>query len=83
MEIHRTQRNRSAICSVGEGGRLHLWIRFNTLSNEYPGYDTKQSDGEVPVMLGISGIRSTTLLPFLPGQLWPRMIAPDWDLSMG
>ena len=31
--------------------------------NECPGYDTKQSDGEVPVM------RSTPSLPSLPGPL--------------
>ena len=28
-------------------------------SNEYPEYDTKQSDGEVPVMLELWGMRST------------------------
>ena len=31
-------------------------------SSECPGYDTKQSDGEVPVMLGLWGIRSTPSL---------------------
>ena len=45
--------------------------------NECPGYDTKQSDGEVPVMLGLWGMWSTTLLPLLPGPLWPGMVAPD------
>ena len=33
-------------------------------------YDTKQSDGEVPVIL-------------LPGPLWPGVVAPDRALSMG
>ena len=51
--------------------------------NMYPGYDTKQSDGEVPVMLGLWGMQSTPLLPLLPGQLWPGVVAPDRALSMG
>ena len=37
--------------------------------NECPGYDTKQSDGEVPVMLGPWGIWSTPSLPLLQGPL--------------
>ena len=37
--------------------------------NECPAYDTKQSDGKVPVMLGLWGIRSTPSLPLLPGPL--------------
>ena len=37
--------------------------------NECPGYDTRQSDGEVPVMLELWGMRSTPLLPSLPGSL--------------
>ena len=45
--------------------------------NECPGYDTKQSDGEVPVMLGPWGIRGTPSLPLLPGPLWPGVVAPD------
>ena len=36
-----------------------------------PGYDTKQSDGEV------QGMRSTPLLPSLPGSLRPGVVAPD------
>ena len=51
--------------------------------NGCPGYDTKQSDGEVPVMLELSGMRSTPSLPLLPGPLWPGMVAPDRVLSMG
>ena len=46
-------------------------------ANECPGYDTKKSDGEVPVMLGLWGMRSTPSLPSLPGPLWPRMVAPN------
>ena len=37
--------------------------------NECPRYDTKQSDGEVPVMLGLWGMQSTPSLPLLPGLL--------------
>ena len=40
-------------------------------------YDTKQSDGEVPVMFELWGMRSTLLLPSLPGSLWPGVVAPD------
>ena len=50
--------------------------------NECPGYVTKQYDGEIPVMLGFGGMRSTPSLPLLPGPLWPGMIAPDRALSM-
>ncbi len=51
--------------------------------NECPGYDTKQSDGEVPAVLGLWGMQSTPLLPLLPGPLWPGVVAPDRALSMG
>ena len=51
--------------------------------NEYPGYDSKQSDGEVPVMLELGGMWSTSSLPLLPGSLWPGVVAPDRALSMG
>ena len=50
--------------------------------NEWLGYDTKQSNGEVPVMLWLWGIRSTPSLPLLPGPLWPGVAAPDSVLSM-
>ena len=45
------------------------------------GYDTKQSDGEVPVMLELWGMRSTLSLPLLPGPLWPGMVAPIYGLN--
>ena len=51
--------------------------------NECSGYVTKRSDGEVPVMLEIWGMRSAPLLPLLPGPLWPGVVAPDRALSMG
>ena len=35
--------------------------------NKCPGYDSKQSDSEVSVMLGLWGMQSTSSLPLLPG----------------
>ena len=46
-------------------------------------YDTKQSDGEVPAMLELLKMRSTPLLPLLPGPLGPGVVAPDRALFMG
>ena len=45
--------------------------RDKTLPNECPGYDTKQSDGEVPVITGLWGMLSTPSLPLLPDHLCP------------
>ena len=61
--------------------RLHLWrgVRHNGCH----GYDTKQSDGEAPVMLELWKIRSTPSLSLLPVPLWPGVLAPDRVLSMG
>ena len=52
-------------------------------SNECPVYDTKQSDGEVPVMLELRETRCTPSLPLLPCPLWSRVVASDRALSMG
>ena len=62
-------------CTSAEG--------LDPLPNECPGYDTEQSDGEVPVMLGAWRIRCTPLLPVLPGSPRPGEVAPDRALSMG
>ncbi len=51
-------------------------------TNECYGYDTKQSDGEVPVMLELWRMRSTPLLPSIQGPLGPRLVAPDKALSI-
>ena len=51
--------------------------------NERPGYDTKQSDREVPVMLKLCGMQSTPSLPSFPGSLWLGVVAPDRVISMG
>ena len=61
-------------CSIN---RLLLCRRVRPHPKECSGYDTKQSDGEVPVMQKLWGIRSTPLLPSLPGPLWPGVVAPD------
>ena len=45
--------------------------------NERHGYDTKQSDREVPVMLELWRMRSAPLLPSLQGPLWPGVVEPD------
>ncbi len=72
-------------CPVGWGcriHRLHLSRRVRP-HNECPGYDTKQSDREVPVMLGLWGMWTAPSLPSFPGPLWPRIVAPDRVLSTG
>ena len=45
-------------------------------------YDTKQSDGEAPVMLDLWGMQSTPSLPSLLGPFKPGLVAPDRVLSM-
>ena len=44
-------------------------------------YDTKQFDGEIPVMLEIWGMQDTPLLPSLPRSLGLEVVAPDKALS--
>ena len=71
---------------LGEGCRIHLLLLcwgVRPPPNEYPRYDTKQSDSEVPVMLELWGMQSTPSLPLLPGPLWPGVVAPGWGLAMG
>ncbi len=71
---------------VDWGCRIH-WMHFcrgvRSLPNEYPGYDTKQFDDEVTVILELWGMRSTPSLPSLPSPLWSRVVAPNRALSMG
>ena len=47
------------------------------------GYDTKQFDGEVPVMQELWGKRGNPSLPSFPGPLWPGVLALDKVLSIG
>ena len=70
---------------VGRGKRIHrldIW-RGVRLPYVCPGYITKQSDSEAPVMLELWGMRSTPLLPSPSGSLCPREVEPDRVLSMG
>ena len=62
--------------------RLHFCrgVRPPTLC---PRYDTKQSDGEVPVLLKLWRMWNTSLLPSLLGPLWPGVVAPHRPLSLG
>ena len=45
-------------------------------------FDTKQSDGEVPVMIELWGLWSIPSLPLLPGPFWSGEIALDRVLSI-
>ena len=63
--------------------RLLLCGGVRSTPNECPGFDTKQSDGEAPVMLELWGMWSTSSLPSLIGPLCLGMVAPDRVLSMG
>ena len=68
------------------GCRIH-WLLLcrgvRPIPNECPGYDTKQSDSEVPVMVELWGMRSIPSLPSLLGPLWPGVVAPERVLSKG
>ena len=55
--------------------------RGNT-ANECPGYDTKQSDGDVSVMLDHWEMWSTSSLPSLLSSLRLRLVTPNWFLFM-
>ena len=65
--------------------RIHWLHRCSRVKpfNACPGYDTKKSDGEFPIMLELWGMWGTTSLPSFSGRLWPGVVAPDRDLSMG
>ena len=52
--------------------------------NECSRYDTKQSDGEAPIMEELWRLlQSTPSLLLHPGSLYPGVVAPDRVLSMG
>ena len=72
-------------CPVSWSCRIHrlllCWV-VRLPTNKCSGYDMKQSDGEVPVMLELWGMRSAPLLPLLLGPLWPEVVAPDRVLSI-
>ena len=57
--------------------------RGKTTPNEFPEYDAKRFDGEVPAVLELWGMQSTPSLPSLQGLLRPGVVAPDRVISMG
>ena len=61
-------------CPVGWSCRIHRLLLCRGVRP--PRYDTKQSDGEVPAMLELWGLRSTSSLPSLPDPLWRGVVAP-------
>ena len=71
---------------VGWGCRIYQLYLCRGVSplppNECPGYDTKQFDAEVPVMLELWGMRSTPSLWSPPDPLCPGVAAVDRVLSM-
>ena len=74
------------ISPVGWGcgiNRLHLCSGVTHPPNECPGYDSKKSNGEVPVMLELWGMWSSPSLPSLQGPPWPEVVEPDTVLCMG
>ena len=74
-------------CLVGWFCKIHQLHFYrearNSPTNECPGYDSKQSDGEVPVMLELWGMQNNPYLPSLPGPLWPSEVALGRILSVG
>ena len=84
--IHLKWSDRIKHCPVSWGCRIHWlnlcrWVRPPPQRVSW--YDTKRSDGEVPSVLELWGMRSTPSLPLLPGPLWPGVLAPGRALSMG
>ena len=65
-------------CPVDWRCRIHrLYLYRGVRSPKCPGYDSKQSDGTVSVMLELWGMQSTPSLPSLPDSLRPGVVAPD------
>ena len=85
LESIRTFKYITVFCPVGWGCRIHqlLLCRGVTHPYECPGYDTKKSDDELPVMLEFWGMQITSSLPSLPGSLWPGVVASHRVLFMG
>ena len=64
-----------------ESSSFKYRLPSNTTYSRY--IDTKQSDGEVPVMLELWGMQSNPLWPSLSVPLWSEVVAPDRVLSLG
>ena len=57
-------------CPVDWGRRMNRLL----LCSEVRHPPTKHSDGEVPVMLELWGMRIMPSVPLLPGPLWPKVV---------
>ena len=69
---------------IAWGCRIHqpnLSWGVRPTHNECTGYDTKRYFVEVPVMLELWRMRTSSSLPSLPGSLWPGVVSPDSVLS--
>ena len=55
-------------------GAAEYFCRGVRRSHKWPGYDSKQSDGEAPIIIGFGVMQSTTSLQSLPIPLWPEMV---------
>ena len=74
------------VSPVGWGCRIHQlhlcrWVRPPPY--KFPGYETKQSDGEAPLMVELWGLRSNPSVQSLPSPLWPGVVASDRVRSIG
>ena len=68
---------------LGQKNTSTASLQRDKTSQQVLGYDTKQSECQVPVMLGLWGMWSNPLLPLLTGLPRPRMVAPERALSIG
>ena len=77
--IHSTTRKTRAYTYTNLGCRIHRLFLCKGVRppQTIPGYNTKQSDNDVPVMLELWG------MPSRPSSLWPGVVAPDRALSIG
>ena len=57
--------------------------KSKTPTNKCPGYDTKQFDDEVPVMLELWEMQEGSSLQSFPGPLWLGKVASERFISMG
>ena len=71
------------LCITQFAGAVNTHDCISAEENECPGYDTKQSDGVVKVMLELWGMWSMPSLPLFPGPLWHGMVVPDRVQFMG
>ena len=58
-------------------------LRGNIPHNQCPAYNTKEYDGEVPIMLELGGMQSTPSMPSLPSTFWLGVVASGRVLFMG